>query len=382
MIKIVTIIGARPQIIKAAAISRAIRNKFSHSMKEIIVHTGQHYDENMSEIFFSEMEIPKPDYNLKVGSDMHGKQTARMIIGIEEILLNIKPDYLLIYGDTNSTLAGSVAASKLHIPIVHIESGMRSYNKLMPEEINRIISDHCSTLLFTPTKTGYENLLKEGFTRTAKPPISIDNPCVYHCGDIMYDNSLFFAKKAESQSQILNRHGINKNIFLLSTIHRDNNTDNPKRLNAIFNGLNNISIKKNIKVVVPLHPRTSKLLKKNLNPNTYESIKTNKNFMIIAPASYLDMIMLEKHCRMIFTDSGGVQKEAYFFKKPCAILRSETEWVEIVKNRAALITDADEREIESAYDYFSNKKLNFPAIFGNGKAAEFICSEIIKTLSK
>ncbi|NOR86130.1 MAG: UDP-N-acetylglucosamine 2-epimerase (non-hydrolyzing), partial [Bacteroidales bacterium] len=220
MKKIVTIIGARPQIIKAAALSRAIKNSFSNQLQEIIVHTGQHYDSNMSEVFFTELSIPKPNYNLNVGSGKHGEQTAKMITGIEEILLNEKPDALILYGDTNSTLAGAIAASKIHIPIVHIEAGLRSFNKSMPEEINRIMCDHASTLLFSPTPTGYRNLVNEGFQDYKNGPYSTDRPKIYHCGDVMYDNSLYFSQLAKTQSTVLTENNLEVGNFILGTIHR------------------------------------------------------------------------------------------------------------------------------------------------------------------
>lgn len=233
MIKLLTIIGARPQIIKAAILSRAIRKNSSDKIKEIIVHTGQHYDENMSKVFFDELEIPLPDYNLNIGSGKHGEQSSKMIAGIEEILLKEKPNYIILYGDTNSTLAGAIAASKINIPIVHIEAGLRSFNKKMPEEINRIICDHCSTYLFTPTQTGYTNLINEGFKKTQKP-YNIDNPGILNYGDIMYDNTLYFGEIAEKKSDILKKINIKKNKFLLATVHRDYNTNNTEALIEIF----------------------------------------------------------------------------------------------------------------------------------------------------
>ena len=379
MIKILTVIGARPQIIKAAALSRAIKNKFSNKINEIIVHTGQHYDENMSNVFFDELQIPKPNYNLNVGSSGHAQQTAQMIVGIEEILFKEKPDFIILYGDTNSTLAGAVAASKIHIPVIHIEAGLRSFNKKMPEEINRITCDHASTLLFSPTKTGFNNLVREGFSIDNKPPFTIDNPQIYHCGDVMYDNSLFFSEIAESRLDIINKLNLKKNKFILGTIHRDNNTDDSIRLNAIFSAFNKISSKDKTTTVLPLHPRTSKLLKKNLSKKLYQEIFKNPYIKIIQPVSFLDMIVLEKNAKIVMTDSGGVQKEAYFFEKPCIIMRSETEWKEIVENKTAIVADADEQKIIDSYHYFVKKdKLNFPRIFGDGKAAEFICGEIIK----
>lgn len=377
--KIVTVIGARPQIIKAAALSRAIKEHFKKEVNEVIVHTGQHYDDNMSQVFFDELGIPQPDYNLGVGSASHGVQTAKMIEGIEEILLKEKPDYLVLYGDTNSTLAGAIAASKIHVPIVHIEAGLRSFNKSMPEEINRICCDHCSTLLFSPTATGFKNLIKEGFNPDNKRRFTIDNPGIYHCGDVMYDNSKYFANIADTKSQILDKEELRGTGYILCTIHRDNNTDQPERLNAIFKALLKISESK--MVVLPLHPRTSKLLNTNLEKDLYDKITNNKNIKILPPASFLDMIVLERHAQMVVTDSGGVQKEAFFFQKPCLILRSETEWKEIVECGAAVITDADENKIIDSFNNFvENPPHKFPEIFGDGKAAEFICKEMLENL--
>ena len=379
MIKIVTIIGARPQIIKAAALSRAIKNKFSDKIKEVIVHTGQHYDENMSQVFFDELGIPTPDYNLGVGSGSHGSQTAKMIEGIESVLLKEKPDYLVVYGDTNSTLAGAIAASKIHIPIVHIEAGLRSFNKSMPEEINRICCDHCSTMLFSPTATGYKNLINEGFNPKNEKPFTADNPGIYHCGDVMYDNSLHFGKSTVNRQQTTDF--VAEENFILCTIHRNNNTDEPKRLNAIVSALIKLSEEKDI--IIPLHPRTKKLLDINLDSETYNTLINNGRIHITDPVSFLEMIRLEKNADLVITDSGGVQKEAYFFNKPCVIMRSETEWKEIVEVGAAVIADADEERIIEAYYHFKdNKTIEFPEIFGDGKAAEFICNELIsnKTL--
>lgn len=382
MIKIVTIIGARPQIIKAAAVSRAIRNKFSDRIKEIIVHTGQHYDENMSQVFIDELEIPEPDYNLGVGSATHGVQTARMIEGIEEILLKTEPDFLILYGDTNSTMAGAIAAAKIHVPVAHVEAGLRSFNKNMPEEINRIFADHASTLLFSPTKTGYSNLMREGFQPMVKPPFSINNPAVFHCGDVMYDNSLFFSRIAEKRSSLLEKYDLSANDFILATIHRDNNTDIPERLASIFKALLKIAGKE-IDIILPLHPRTSKKMNENLSEELNGKISQNEHIKIVPPVSFLDMMLLEKNAKMVLTDSGGVQKEAYFFQKPCIILRPETEWKEIVENKTAIIADASEEKIMKAYRNFSKSKgLVFPEIFGDGKAAEFICNEIIKATEK
>lgn len=378
--KIITIIGARPQIIKAAAISRAIRNNHSNELTEIIVHTGQHYDENMSKVFFDELKIPRPDYNLSVGSGSHGKQTAKMLEGIEEIILKEKPDAVLVYGDTNSTVAGGLAAAKLHVPLVHIEAGLRSYNKAMPEEINRISCDHMSTLLFSPTSQGIENLAKEGFAIDNQLPYTIDNPKVYHCGDIMYDNSLHFSSVSDESSTILKDLNLTGK-FILSTIHRNNNTDEPDRLTAIFEALIQIAEENESAVVLPLHPRTKKMMEVNLSAELRNQIEQSDKINIIPPVSFLDVIALEKHADMVVTDSGGVQKEAFFFKNPCLILRSETEWVEIVENGNAIVCDADKNRILEGYQKLkSNQSLTYPTLYGDGKAAEFICKEIVKHL--
>lgn len=379
MKKIVTVIGARPQIIKAAALSRAIRKQFAGQLQEIIIHTGQHYDENMSQIFFQELNIPRPDYNLQVGSGLHGQQTARMIEGIETILLNEKPAALVLYGDTNSTLAGAIAAAKLHIPIVHIEAGLRSFNKAMPEEINRIMCDHASTLLFAPTQTGYKNLLAEGFQADHQAPYSPDRPGIFHCGDVMYDNSLYFAELAEKNHQLLNQIAPKGEAFVLATIHRNNNTDIPERLNAIFQALLHIANQAH-RLVLPLHPRTAKQMQNHLDQELLSEIQQHPHIHILPPVSFLEMIMLEKNARLILTDSGGVQKEAYFFNKPCIITRSETEWIEIVENGCGRIVNADKHLIIEAFNHFTQQPtMEFPALFGDGHAAEFICTEIIKT---
>jgi UDP-GlcNAc3NAcA epimerase len=373
--KILTIIGARPQIIKAAALSRAIKNHFSTSIQEVIVHTGQHYDSNMSQVFFDELGIPAPDYNLEVGSASHGRQTALMISGLEEILEIEKPDYIILYGDTNSTLAGAVAASKIHIPVVHIEAGLRSFNKSMPEEINRIVCDHVSSLLFTPTKTGYQNLLNEGFKEN-KRPFTADNAGLFHCGDVMYDNSLFFADIAEEKTSILSEYNLINKDFILATIHRDHNTDNPLRLQAIFEALLEISVEKKIHIVLPLHPRTKKNMD-SLPTEFRERLNANENIQIIPPVSFLEMIALEKNAQLVITDSGGVQKEAYYFHKPCVILRPETEWVEIIEAGTGILADAKKEKIKEAVNQLLYKDFEFPLIYGDGHAAEFICQKLL-----
>ncbi len=378
MIRILTIIGARPQIIKAAALSRAIRNKFSKKIEEKILHTGQHYDDNMSDIFFTELDIPQPDYNLHIGSGTHGGQTSKMIAGIEQILINEKFDAIVLYGDTNSTLAGAITASKLHIPIIHIEAGLRSYNKTMPEEINRIMCDHVSTLLFSPTQTGIKNLKNEGFSTQNTAPFSIDNPGIFCSGDIMYDNSIYFSEIASQKTNILTNYNIQPGKYILATIHRDNNTDDHNRLRNILEAFLEIAEKNNISVVFPLHPRTKKTLTEPTLNDLFNKIKNCNLIKIIPPASFLEMVVLEKNALLIMTDSGGVQKEAYYFKKPCVILRNETEWIEILENNAGVLADANKTAIINAFEKMKNCQSAFPPVFGNAHAAEFILTELLK----
>ena len=381
MKKIITVIGARPQIIKAAAISRAIKNNFSDKILEVIVHTGQHYDENMSQIFFEELEIPFPNFNLNVGSGSHGEQTAKMLEGLENIYMQEKPDAVIVYGDTNSTIAGALAASKIHIPVIHIEAGLRSFNKAMPEEINRIACDHMSTLLFTPSETGHRNLLNEGIKNDQKEAASIDNPKIYLCGDIMYDNSLYFSAMSEQKSEILKELEITTDEFILCTIHRDTNTDDTANLNAIFRALLRIQKTSNLKIVLPLHPRTKEKLNSHLDENLLTEINQNKNFKIIPPTGFLDIISLEKNARLIITDSGGLQKEAFFFQKPCVILREQTEWIEIVENGNALIAGANELKIISSVETLIKRTdFTYPNLYGDGNAANFICKKITEEL--
>lgn len=383
-IKLINIVGARPQIIKASAISRAIRKHFSGKISEIIVHTGQHYDKEMSDVFFDELEIHKPHYNLGVGSARHGRQTAMMITGIEDVLLGEKPDCVLLYGDTNSTLAAAVTASKLHYPIIHIEAGLRSFNKTMPEELNRIISDHSSTLLFAPTNAAFKNLICEGFRPENSPPYTIDNPKIYLTGDIMYDNTLFFAGLAEKKkATFLDRLSLVRNEYVLVTIHRDSNTDDIAVLTEILVTLKALSEEKNLMMVMPLHPRTIVSLKTKLK-SLYDDLIKSEHIKIIPPVSFLEMILLEKNCRMIITDSGGVQKESHFFRKPCIVLRKETEWIELVNNGTAKLVGADPDRIRSGFLNFLDLKtpLEYPGFYGDGKTAEFILNEILLMFEK
>ena len=383
-IKLLNIVGARPQIIKASAISRAIRTHYLKDITEIIVHTGQHYDKEMSDVFFDELEIHKPQYNLGVGSAGHGRQTSMMITGIEEVLLKEKPDCVLLYGDTNSTLAGALAASKLHFPVIHIEAGLRSFNKTMPEELNRIMSDHSSTLLFAPTNAAFKNLMSEGFRPENSPPYTIDNPKIYLTGDIMYDNTLFFAGLAEKKkATFLEQMSLVRNSYILVTIHRDTNTDDIVRLKEIITTLKTLAEEKDIILVMPLHPRTIVSLKTRLK-SFYDELINCRHIMIIPPVSFLEMILLEKNCRMIVTDSGGVQKESHFFRKPCIVLRKETEWIELVKNGTAKLVGADPDRIRHEFLYFmdSHSDLEYPGFYGDGKTAEFILTEILLMFEK
>ncbi len=341
--KILTVIGARPQMIKAAAVSRCLRQYH----QEILVHTGQHYDPNMSDIFFTELSIPQPDYNLQIGSGGHGQQTGRMLMALEELYLSQKPDLVLVYGDTNSTLAGALAASKLHIPVAHVEAGLRSFNMAMPEEQNRILTDHISNYLFIPTETARENLANEGLTAG-----------VHNVGDVMYDGVLYYREKAGTA--ILQTLGIT-GPYLLATIHRAENTDDPQRLAAIVRALN----RSGKTIVLPLHPRTRKFL-------AQYGIETADNIHVIEPIGYLDMLALEANASKIVTDSGGVQKEAYFLAKPCITMRDETEWVETVANGWNVIVGSDEEKIVNAIAAFAPTGQP-PAVFGNGAAAQNIC---------
>jgi len=352
--KIVTILGARPQFIKAGTVSREIA-KYDE-VKEIIVHTGQHYDANMSNVFFDEMKIPKPDYFLGIGGKSHGAMTGQMIEKIEEVCIKEKPDWVLVYGDTNSTLAGALAAIKLHIKLAHIEAGLRSFNMNMPEEVNRILTDRISTILFCPTDSAIENLKNEGYD-------NLDCKIV-KSGDVMQDGAMFYKDLAVKPSVDVD------NEYLLCTIHRAENTDDEDRLRSIFEALSGIADEKQI--ILPLHPRTKKILE--------ESDIDISKLTIIDPVGYLEMVWLIDNCSLVMTDSGGLQKEAYFFKKPCITLRDETEWVELANNGYNTLVGADKSKIIEAYKNYSkfnieNSKLD---LYGGGKASKKIIEELLK----
>lgn len=378
MKKIITVIGARPQIIKASALSRIIETEFSDQLTQILVHTGQHYDENMSAVFFEELGIPASNFNLKVGSSSHAVQTAKIMEGIEFLIFSEKPDGVLVYGDTNSTIAAALAASKLEVPVIHVEAGLRSFNKSMPEEINRILCDHVSTLLFCPTQSGIDNLAKEGFSLDDRDKATIDAPIVYACGDIMYDNSLYFSTVSDSKSTMLVDLDLQENGFVLVTIHRNANTDDAVRLNAIFRALLQLQETTGLKIVLPLHPRTTKMMEQLLDSDIKSKLDSNAHVSLIPPAGFLDIIALEKNAKLIVTDSGGLQKEAFFFQKPCVVLRPETEWIEIVQNGNAILADADEQRIlAAALKLIEKNDFTFPNLFGDGNSARFIAQKIL-----
>jgi UDP-GlcNAc3NAcA epimerase len=373
MKKIVTIVGARPQIIKAAAFSRAVKKLGDGRLKEVLVHSGQHYDEGMSQVFFDEMGIPTPAHNLAVGSGTHALQTARIMEGLERVFLQEKPQAVLVYGDTNTTLAAALVAAKMFIPVVHVEAGLRSFNKRMPEEINRITTDHVSTLLFAPTQTAVDNLRREGFNLEEQQTPTIDSPLVLRSGDVMYDNALHFSNRPEGDAY-LQGLGLERERYAVATIHRDNNTDIPERLNSILDALKKWSTDNAMPVVVPSHPRLLKFLTESQQNDLQKA-----GLRLVPPASYVQMIALLASSRLVFTDSGGLQKEAYFVQRPCVILRPETEWVELTEGGHAIVTDADTtRILQAAHQLMNRSPEAWPQLYGDGHAAEQICQSIIQ----
>ena len=355
MKRILTVVGARPQFIKAAAISHVIRDKYSDSICEDILHTGQHYDDSMSGQFFEELDIPQPKYNLGVGSASHGKQTALMLSGIEEILLKEQYDGVLVYGDTNSTLAGALAAAKLHIPVYHVEAGLRSFNRDMPEEINRVVTDHVATLLFAPTQTAVQNLRNEGFK---------ENQIIFS-GDVMLDNVRHYTTQASLRAPL-------PTPYILVTIHRDFNTDNKDRLNIILSALNNVCKEFRTDILFPIHPRTKQRIDSMINT------ALSRRIHIIEPLSYLGTLGALRGAQLVLTDSGGLQKEAYFSGKPTVVLRPETEWVEILAAGAAMLADGKDGDIVEATQRMWNVKPSAPVEFGDGYAAEKIIESIFR----
>jgi UDP-N-acetylglucosamine 2-epimerase len=347
--KVASIVGARPQFIKAAPVDRELRKSHSH----VLIHTGQHYDYTMSAVFFEELGIPEPDHNLGVGSASHGRQTGEMLIRLEEALIQEEPDCVLVYGDTNSTLAGAVAAAKLHLPVAHVEAGLRSFNRRMPEEINRVLTDHVADLLFCPTETARQNLIREGITEG-----------VLNVGDVMYGAVLHSTEIVDSKSRILSSLDLQPGSYLLATIHRPGNTDDPQNLSNILEAFNEIDEE----VVLPAHPRTSQAI-------AQIGYALSSTVKLLEPVSYLDMLALEKNARLILTDSGGVQKEAYFFGVACVTLREETEWVETVEAGWNLLVGASREKIIQAVTEFRPKGKR-PEIFGDGMASENIAHHL------
>lgn len=361
MKKIITILGARPQFVKAAVLSRVISNH--QEIKEVIIHTGQHYDANMSEVFFNEMEIPKPKYNLAINGLGHGAMTGQMLEKIEQVLIKEKPDAVVIYGDTNSTIAGALAAKKLHIKVIHIEAGLRSFNIDMPEEVNRILTDRIANLLLCPTDTAIDNLLNEGYDK-----LSIK---VVKSGDIMKDAVQYYSQTSAKKSAIIKELKLKENDFVLATIHRQENTDDLTKLKSIFKGLEEIA--KTKQVVLPLHPRTKNILEKN---------KLIYNITFIDPVGYFDMLELLKKCNLVISDSGGLQKEAFFNKKHCIIAREETEWVELVSNGFAKIIGSDTKKMITAFNEFQNSKADFSIQLYGDRVGETIHKEILTLLNE
>ncbi len=351
--KICTIVGARPQFVKAAVVSRAILE--TDGVIEVLIHTGQHFDANMSDVFFTELDIPKPDYNLKIGGGTHGQNTGRMIEGIEKVLIDEEPDYVLVYGDTDSTLAGALAAAKLHIPIAHVEAGLRSFNRRMPEEINRVLTDHAATLLFAPTDTAVENLVSEGI---AAEKIS-------QVGDVMFDATLYYGKKTRRPEL----SGI-KDTFIMCTVHRAENTNDQQKLREIVGALNQIA--ETTQVVLPIHPRTAGII------NKMGDVKLSDNVMVIEPVGFLEMHWLLQNCAMVMTDSGGVQKEAFFHGKACVTLRDETEWIELVHSGVNKLAAPGSAYIPDVVAEMTKLKIN-PSLnlYGDGNAGKKIV-KIIK----
>lgn len=363
-LKIVTIVGARPQFIKAAVLSRAIASLHTHgdgfAVREVMIHTGQHYDENMSDVFFREMEIPKPARNLGVGGGRHGAMTGRMLEAIEQALIEETPDWVLVYGDTNSTVAGALAAAKLHIPVAHVEAGLRSFNRAMPEELNRVLTDHASNVLFAPTQVAVENLLREGLPQER----------IALVGDVMYDAVLHYRKRAETDSRVLDDLGLESGSFVLATIHRAENTDDPERLRGVMGGLERIA--GDGPVVLPLHPRTRAALERT---GLLEGVQ--RALRVIDPLGYLDMLRLSSAARLIATDSGGVQKEAYFHGVPCVTLRDETEWVELIHAGANTLAGSDTSQVYDAYCTMRDRQIGSDGLYGTGNAAGEILRHLI-----
>ena len=378
MIKLITILGARPQFIKAVAVSSIIRQNFGNRISEYILHTGQHFDENMSDVFFQELGLPKPHYRLVAASPDKSIRPGEMIDGISEILRSENPDVVLVYGDTNSTLAGAIAASNLKIPLVHIEAGLRSYNKNMPEELNRMVCDHLSTLLFSPTPQGIRNLAIEGIRHHEPSNLSLSNPGVYLCGDVMLDVALHFkAKVADMQWSEIGLKDPGK-PWILCTIHREQNASNPENLTSLLRAIKQLPDTHQCAVIWPVHPRTRKALDDLPGKELVSDILNHPQITLCDPLSYLKTQFLLHHCHIVLTDSGGLQKEAFFAGKPSVIMRSETEWTELLDNGYAMLCDTDINKMNAAIKaQWSRDMKNLPSFYGNGHAAASIVEHIL-----
>lgn len=364
MKKILTVVGARPQFIKAGVVSRIIRDNFSDRLDEILIHTGQHYDKNMSDIFFKQLDLPQPKVNLEIGSSSHGEQTGKMLSLLEQVFIKEKPDMVVVYGDTNSTLAGALAAAKIHLPVAHVEAGLRSWNRKMPEEINRVMVDHISNLLFCPSDVSINNLKKEGIAEG-----------VIKTGDVMHDSALYCAQRADNEKENFNRiceeFSVSPGKYFLATVHRAENTDQIENLKHIISSFDKLPQK----VVWPVHPRTKRMMEKN-------KIVCGNNVVLTSPFSYLDMILFLKNAAMVLTDSGGVQKEAMFFETPCVTLRSETEWTETIESGWNLLSGIDSNQILKTVKAHSNTpKKNTEQIYGTGKSADKVITAILSFLN-
>lgn len=365
--KILTILGARPQFIKAASVSRVIKGR--DDIEEIILHTGQHFDVNMSDIFFEQLDIPRPDYNLQISGLSHGAMTGRMLEGIEKVIHEVNPNWVLVYGDTNSTLAGAVAAAKMHVPVAHVEAGLRSHNPAMPEEVNRVLTDRVSSLLLCPTHTAVSNLQREGFPFSAiGANYAQISQCIFNIGDVMLDVTLYYRDRAEERVS-LDLFGVSHKEYALCTLHRQENTDDPERLDGILSALREIA--DNLPLVLPLHPRTKYKIEEQLNPHALHGIK------VLEPLPYLEMQRLQMSAKFIVTDSGGMQKEAYFHSVPCITLRDETEWTETLEGRWNQLAGANRDRILEAWENSSKPGMQSLNVYGAGDAANKVLENLV-----
>lgn len=373
MIKLVSVVGARPQFIKAAALHRAVKKKFSNKIHQVLLHTGQHYDDNMSKIFFEELELPGADYNLGLNNYSPIMQLAKMFMETDDILKDEKPDAVLVYGDTTSTLAGAMAAQKNNLPLLHVEAGMRSFNKDQPEEKNRVMTDHLSSHLFCSTQDAVDHLRSEGIIHHEIKQNNVNEPGVFMVGDLMADNIFYYEEKIKHDAEILSQFGVESKEFFLSTLHRADTADDANKLKTIFEAFEMIATETNLPFIIPIHPRT----KNNLPSNLFQS--PNLRLKIIEPVSYLNMIALQQNAKLVFTDSGGMQKESFLLKTPCIVLRNETEWTELVQFGNNLLCGTDKEAIYNAFKtQIAKNEFTFPSLYGEGDAAEKVCKIIVQ----